>query len=57
MLVGMLNDGAVPGARAGEVLAAARGRARPEDGVREQLLAGRLTLDLHGLRRLLESGE
>jgi 4-hydroxy-4-methyl-2-oxoglutarate aldolase len=57
-LVVMDADGAVvvPAGRAGEVLAAARERARRETGVREQLRAGRLTLDLHGLRRLLESG-
>jgi 4-hydroxy-4-methyl-2-oxoglutarate aldolase len=50
------GDGAVvvPGARLGQVLAAARERARREEDVRRRLLAGELTYDLHGLRRLVE---
>jgi 4-hydroxy-4-methyl-2-oxoglutarate aldolase len=49
------GDGAVvvPAVRLPAVLTAARARAEREVGVREQLRAGRLTLDLHGLRPLL----
>lgn len=49
-------DGAVvvPAARLDEVLAAARARAEHEVEVRELLKAGRLTYDLHGLRRAVE---
>jgi 4-hydroxy-4-methyl-2-oxoglutarate aldolase len=57
-LVVMDGDGAVvvPAGRVGEVLAAARERAAREERLREQLDAGRLTYDLHGLRRLVEGG-
>ena len=57
-VVVMDGDGAVvvPVARVAEVLAAARARAEREVRVREQLRAGHLTLDLHGLRRLVADG-
>lgn len=50
-------DGAVviPASRLEEVLAAARARAEKEVAVRERLLAGELTYDLHGLRPVVEA--
>jgi len=57
-LVVMDGDGAVvvPAGRLDDVLAAARERAERERRLCEQLDAGRLTYDLHGLRRLVEGG-
>jgi 4-hydroxy-4-methyl-2-oxoglutarate aldolase len=57
-VVVMDGDGAVvvPAARLDEVLEAARARAEREDALREKLMAGQLTYDLHGLRRVLEGG-
>jgi 4-hydroxy-4-methyl-2-oxoglutarate aldolase len=57
-LVVMDGDGAmvVNAGRVEEVRIAARKRAAREEELREQLFTGRLTYDLHDLRRLVEGG-
>jgi 4-hydroxy-4-methyl-2-oxoglutarate aldolase len=50
-------DGAVcvKQARTAEVLKASEGRFEREAGLRKKLLAGEMTYDLHGLRKIIES--
>ncbi|HEY4024850.1 MAG TPA: RraA family protein [Candidatus Dormibacteraeota bacterium] len=57
-LVVMDGDGAVvvPAARLDAVLAAAAAREEREDALRDRLLEGELTYDVHGLRRVVEGG-